>query len=77
MKFYVAGFGHRIENTNFFINLENILISYYHVIDNGCLKSRFQTIKGNHYVRNQTNGSDQSVRKRKKRINRKRNNPTK
>ena len=77
MIFYAAGFGHRIENTDFIYEIDNHLISYYFVIENRCQKNRFECLKFIKKEQNndedQKDGSDKRTRKRKKRTRRKRN----
>ncbi len=68
MKFYVAGFGHRIEKTKFISEIENHLLSYYYIVNNGCQKTRFEFLKKEkENADSQTNGSIKRSRKRKKR----------
>ncbi len=70
MKFYVAGFGHRFELTDFFNKVDHVLLSYHYIIDGNCQKMRFTKIKE---LKEFNNGNDQSekvnkrTRKRKKR----------
>lgn len=79
MIFYTAGFGHRIEKTEFINQIDNHLLSYYYIINGGMLKSRFEHLKSvkKELIENEDNqkdGSNKRIRKRKKRSSRKRNN---
>lgn len=68
MRFYVAGFGHRIENTDFMDKIKNHLLSYHYIIDGGCQKTRFECImKGKDNANNQEGNTTKRSGKRKRR----------